>query len=79
MTGNGQSRARKFLTRFLAAAALVAVYTLATAGVTSVIMTTTDSSAQAWRGRGRGWRGRGWRGGGWGCRRWTPAGWIWVC
>lgn len=92
MSGNEPSRARKVLTRTVAIAALLGVYGLATAGVTGVVMSATDSSAQAWR-------ARGWRGGGWGWRgrgrywggRWygygvgpcwrvvRPGVWAWIC
>ena len=63
MTGTEQNRARKFLTRCLATAALLGVYCLATVGVTSLLVTTTDTAAQA-RGGGPGPRGGGPRGGG---------------
>jgi hypothetical protein len=52
---------QKFLTRFFAAAALVAVYCLGTLALSGVILTGATTSAEAQRGRGRG-RGRG----GWG-------------
>jgi hypothetical protein len=61
MTGKEQSRARKFLTRCLATVALLGFYCLATVGVSSVLVTTTDTSAQA---RGGGPRGGGAGGGG---------------
>ena len=61
MTKNGQSRARKFLTSLLATGALFAVYCLATVGVSSLMMTATDTSAQA---RGGGHHGGGHHGGG---------------
>jgi hypothetical protein len=62
--------ARKFLTRILAAGALLAIYCVSTIVTTGAIMTTGVTSAEA-RGRGRGWRGgRGFRGRGrhWVCR-----------
>ena len=52
MTGNGESKVRKFLTGCLAAAALVGVYGFATIGVSSLLMTGTDISAQAKGGHG---------------------------
>jgi hypothetical protein len=63
--------ARKFLTRVLAAGALLAVYSMGTLAVTGAFMTTGISSANAWV-RGRGYRGgyRGYRGG---------RGRVWVC
>jgi len=66
MAGNEPNKARKFLTRCLAIAALLGVYCLATAGMTGLVMATTDTSAQARGGRGGrgGGRGGGWRGGG---------------
>ncbi len=60
MTKNGQSRARKFLTSLVATGALFAVYCLATVGVSSLMMTATDTSAQA---RGGGLHGGGHHGG----------------
>lgn len=63
MTGKEQNRARKFLTRCLATAALLGVYCLATLGVSSLLITTTDTAAQA-RGGGGGGGGRGGGGGG---------------
>lgn len=48
--------ARRFLTRFLAAATLLGIYVFSTIGMTSVVMTTGVSSAMA---RGRGGRGGG--------------------
>jgi hypothetical protein len=88
MTGNNSGGAvRKFLTRILAAGALLAVYCMSTAAVTGVVMSATTTSAEAqrrgprrgWRGRGRGWRGRGrgrgfWRGGVW--FPWIAPGWC---
>ena len=69
MTGHEQTRAHKFLTRLLAIGALFGAYCLATVGVSGLLMTATDTSAQAyyhggWHGGWhRGWRG-GWRVGG---------------
>ena len=54
MTGNGESKVRQFLTGCLAAAALVGVYCFATIGVSSLLMTATDISAQAKGGHGHG-------------------------
>src|ERR1700754_1633178 len=56
---------RSFLTRVLAAMALVAVYGVSLIGTSAVLLSATSTSAEA-RGWGRG-GGRGWgRGGGWG-------------
>jgi hypothetical protein len=61
---------QKFLTRFLAAAAMVAIYCVSTLALSGVVLTGATTSAEAQRGRGRGrgggrGRGRGWgRGGG---------------
>jgi hypothetical protein len=70
--------ARKFLTRVLAAGALLAIYCAGTLAMTGAFMSTTVTSAQArggYRGGGRGYRGggRGWgRGVGFrGSRRWV--------
>jgi hypothetical protein len=54
---------RKFVTRVMAAGALLALYCVSTATVTTGLMMAGMTSADAqWR-RGRGWRGRrGWRG-----------------
>ena len=52
---------RKYLTRVLAAGALLAIYAVSTLAVSSVFLTSTTTEAQAQRGRGRG-RGRGYRG-----------------
>lgn len=95
MTGYRASKARKFLTGLLAVGALVGMYCLATVGVSTVLTTATDTSAQAkpphgghWGGHGHwggGWgRGRFWHGRWWGygigpCWRWTPVGWVWIC
>lgn len=55
-------RVRKFVTRALAAGALLALYCVSTVTVTTGVMMAGMSSAEAWY-RGRGWRGRrGWRG-----------------
>lgn len=52
---------RRYATRVLAAGAMLAIYSVATLGVTGVVLTGASTAAQAqWRGRG--WRGRGWRG-----------------
>ena len=65
MTGNGQNRARKFLTGLLATGALVGVYCIATVGVSSLMMTTIDMAAQAkGGGHGGGGHGGGGHGGG---------------
>jgi hypothetical protein len=54
---------RKYLTRVLAAGALLAIYAVSTLAVSTVFLTSTTTEAQAQRGRGR---GRGyWRGGIW--------------
>jgi len=53
---------RRFLTRALAAGALLAVYCVSTIAVTGIAMTTGVTTAHAQRGRGRGRgavRGRG--------------------
>jgi hypothetical protein len=89
MTENKSGGAvRRFVTRVLAAGALVVLYAISTMAVTGVTMTATDSSAYAQRGgrggrggrrggargRGRG-RGRGiWRGGVW--WPWIAPGWC---
>src|SRR5208282_248393 len=57
MTGNGEGKVRRFLTGCLAAAALVGVYCFATIGVSSLLMTATDISAQAKGGHGHGGHG----------------------
>jgi hypothetical protein len=74
---------RKYLTRVLAAGALLGIYAVSTLAVSGVFLTSTTTEVQA-RGRGRG-RGRGWgrgRGRGWGRGRgrgywrggiWAPA------
>jgi len=59
MTGNGEGKVRRFLTGCLAAAALVGVYCFATIGVSSLLMTATDISAQAKGGHGHGGHGHG--------------------
>ncbi len=59
MTTNN-SGVRKYLTRVLAAGALLGVYAVSTLAVSGVFLTTTSTEAQAQRGRGgRGGRGRG--------------------
>src|SRR5437870_6830791 len=78
-------RARKFLTRILAAGALLAIYAVGTLAVTGGLLTATTTTAQAQRGwRGGGWRGGGWRGGyrGWGVRGGFYPSYVgrrWVC
>lgn len=77
MAANTSSGARSFLTRILAAGALLAIYCVGTIATTGALMSTTVTSAQArgwggrggrgWGGRGRGWGGRG-RGRHWACR-----------
>jgi hypothetical protein len=57
-------KSRSFLTRTLAAMALVAVYCVSLIGTSAVLLSATSTSAEA-RGGGRGGGGRG-RGGGWG-------------
>ena len=94
MIGNKNSRTRKLLTTLLAGGTLVGAYCVATAGMSTLLMTATDNSAQArphghggghWHGGGwHGGRGRFWHGRWWGpgvgpCWRWTPVGWIWIC
>ena len=81
MTGNGESKVRRFLTGCLAAAALVGVYCFATIGVSSLLMTATDISTQAKGGHGHGhfWHGHWWGYGEGPCWRWTPAGYVWIC
>jgi hypothetical protein len=49
---------RKYLTRVLAAGALLAIYAVSTLAVSGVFLASTTTEAQAQRGRGRG-RGRG--------------------
>jgi hypothetical protein len=88
MIGNTQSRPRKFLTGCLALGALVGVYCLATVGVSSLLMTATDTSAQAKGGHGHGGHGHGggWHGGHggghfWHGRWWGPGSgpcWRWT-
>jgi hypothetical protein len=73
---------------------LVGVYCFATIGVSSLLMTATDISAQAKGGHGHGGHGHGhgghshgghfWHGHWWGygegpCWRLTPAGYVWIC
>ena len=70
---NSIGGARKFLTRALAAGAMLAIYCMGTVAMTGAMMTTGVTSAEA-RGRGgRGFRGggRGFRGRGRGVRRWV--------
>ena len=61
MTGHGKTKAHKFLTSFLAIGALFGAYCLATVGVSGLIMTVTDTAAQA-----KGHGGHGGHGGHWG-------------
>src|SRR5438093_435036 len=82
MANTSEGRARKFLTRILAAGALLAIYAVGTLAVTGGLLTATTTAAQAQRGwRGGGWRGGGWRGGyrGWGGFRGGVVGRRWVC
>jgi hypothetical protein len=54
---------RTYLTRVLAAGALLAVYAVGTITTSGIFLASTTTVADARRGwRGRGWRGRGWRG-----------------
>ena len=71
MTGNVTGGLRRKFMGFLAASALVIAYLLGTLGVSSVVMTSSSTNAEAkgrrggrggGRGRGRGRRGRGRRG-----------------
>ncbi|WP_439925222.1 hypothetical protein [Nitrobacter sp. JJSN] len=73
MVQKSSSARRSIFTRVLAATAMVCVYFIGVAGVSSVLMAGSTTSAEArgggrggGRGRGGGW-GRG-RGGGWGYR-----------
>ena len=50
---------RRFVTRVMAAGALLSIYAASTIGMTGVSMVTGMTSAHAQRGRGRGGRGRG--------------------
>ena len=60
MVANRIGAVRKFATRVMAAGALLALYSVGTATVTSGLLTATVSPADAYyRGRGRGNRGRG--------------------
>ena len=64
MTGNAtRGTVRKFITRALAAGALLAVYAFSTAAMTGAIMTAGVTTAVAQRGGGGGGRGGGARGG----------------
>lgn len=75
MVQNSSSARRSVIVRFLAAMAMVCVYFIGVASVSSVLIAGSTTSAEArgrgrggGRGRGRG-RGRGWgrgRGRGWG-------------
>jgi hypothetical protein len=58
MTWNGKLRAPRLLTGLLATGALVGAYCVATVGVSAVLTTTTDISAQA-KGHGGGGHGHG--------------------
>jgi len=66
MSGNVLGKARAFLIRGLALAAVLGTYTLSTVGtqiasmvaVSSLVMTTTATPAQAQRWRWRRWRSR---------------------
>ena len=55
--GVARGDGRRFFTRFLAAAALIAVYCLSTVGI--VVATSSAPAFARGRGRGRGFRGRG--------------------
>ncbi|WP_438277636.1 hypothetical protein [Nitrobacter sp.] len=71
MVQKSSSTQRSIITRVLAATAMVCVYFIGVAGVSSVLIAGSSTSAEArgggrGRGRGGGW-GRG-RGGGWGYR-----------
>lgn len=90
MTGIRKLKTRRLLTGLLAIGALVGVYCLATVGVSTVLTTATDSSAQAaphghghgWGGHGHGWGGHGWGGGRYWHGRWWGYGigpcWRWT-
>jgi hypothetical protein len=65
MIGNSSMKPRKFLAPLLAIAALCAAYCLATGGISTLLMTTMDSAAQAHGGgHGGGGHGGGGHGGG---------------
>ena len=65
MTGNAtRGTVRKFITRVLAAGALLAVYAFSTAAMTGAIMTAGVTTAVAQRGGGGRGGARGGRGGG---------------
>jgi hypothetical protein len=61
MTGNDENKRRKFLSGLLAIGTLFGAYCLATVGVSTLMMTVTDTSAQA-----KGHGGHGGHGGHWG-------------
>ena len=63
MTRNGSMRARKYVTRYMAVVVLFVIYCLATAGVSILMMSAADTSAQA-KGHGGGGHGGGGHGGG---------------
>ena len=65
---------RKFITRTLAAGALLGIYAVGVIKTSGAMLTATSTSAEAqWRGRG--WRGRGYRGRGYrGYRGWGRGG-----
>ena len=62
MTRNGSMRARKYVTRYMAVVVLLVIYCLATAGVSILMMSAADTSAQA-KGHGGGGHGGGGHGG----------------
>ena len=68
MIQKSSSAQRSIITRVLAAAAMVGVYFISVAGVSSVLVAGSTTSAEArGGGRGGGGRGGGWgRGRGWG-------------